>query len=115
MFFGDKSKIRSQIIKPVDEVSDEIEEIVLEEPVRDNLMPNRLGKDADKLPNSLDAKNNQMINYTGYDLDPSLLLLQESSEEFKKLPSETKAKIRLAKANNQINKNSKNINNSRAL
>lgn len=80
MFFGDKSKIRSQIIKPVDEVSDEIEEIVLEEPVRDNLMPNRLGKDADKLPNSLDAKNNQMINYTGYDLDSTLLQLQESSD-----------------------------------
>lgn len=80
LFFGDKSKIRSQIIKPVDEVSDEIEEIVLEEPVRDNLMPNRLGKDADKLPNSLDAKNNQMINYTGYDLDSTLLQLQESSD-----------------------------------
>jgi hypothetical protein len=56
--------------------------------------------------------NSAMLNYTGYDLDPKLLALNENSDEFKKLPSETKAKIRLAKANLQINKNSKNIKNS---
>lgn len=50
-----------------------------------------------------------MINYTGYDLDPALLKLNENSEQFKKLPSETKAKIRLAKANMQINKNANNL------
>lgn len=54
-----------------------------------------------------DQKN--MANYTGYDLDPKLLLLKENSDEFKKLPAETKAKIRLAKANRQINKNSSKV------
>ena len=51
-----------------------------------------------------------MKNYTGYDLDPKLLLLKEDSDQFKKLPTETKSKIRLAKANMQINKNSKDLN-----
>lgn len=64
------------------------------------------------MPNILnvDDRENQLINYTGYDLDPKLLQLPENSDEFKKLSSETKAKIRLAKANNQINKNSHSLN-----
>ena len=31
--------------------------------------------------------------------------MEENSEEFKKLPSETRSKIRLAKANRSLNKN----------
>jgi hypothetical protein len=46
-----------------------------------------------------------MMDYVGYDLEPSLLLLPENSEEFKKLAPEVRAKIRLAKANLQIIKN----------
>ena len=56
-----------------------------------------------------------MKNYTGYDLDPKLLLLKEDSDQFKKLPAETKSKIRLAKANMQINKNSKDLNKNKTI
>ena len=80
---------------------------MLEEPVRDNLMNiNKPGEH--ESPNK---NKNAMLNYEGYDLDPHLLEISENSEEFKKLPAETKSKIRLAKANMQINKNSKNLKN----
>lgn len=104
--FGDKNQ--SKIGRSSEEIGedDDIEEIQLEEPTGDNQgNPGMNKKTKQSLADKTDKNGNPLLNYTGYDLDPALLALPEGSDEFKKLPSETKAKIRLAKANMQINKN----------
>lgn len=76
---------------------------MLEEPVKDNLVNvGEVGKHQSPTKNELSS------NYEGYDLDPEYLEMEENSDEFKKLPAETRSKIRLAKANRSLNKNKLN-------
>ena len=56
---------------------EDIEEITLEEPVRDNMLNSSPNKN--KLTTSNRIANNNMSNYTGYDLEPRLLSLPENS------------------------------------
>lgn len=58
----DKNLSKNKII---DEEDNDMEEIKLEQPARDNLTNFKSGK----------KPENHMLNYTGYDLDPKLLLL----------------------------------------